>query len=62
MPAGAATKRALDTLDKSGGLVWFKTSGGANWVVVKDGYKALKTALRPGDGGKVNLSLTGDMA
>ncbi len=61
MPSGAATKRAIDSLDKSGGLVWFTTKDKAKWVVIKDGYKALKTALRPGDGGKVNLSLTGDM-
>lgn len=61
MPSGATTQLALKTLDNSDGLIWFTAKSGNKWIVVKDGYKALKQARRPQDGGTVNLTNDGQM-
>lgn len=61
MPSGAITKRALSALDKAGDIIWFTTKTGAEWVLIKGGYKRLKAVKRPSHGGTVNLTDTGKM-
>lgn len=61
MPSGATTRIALKALDNSYGLIWFTAKSGNKWIVIKDGYKALKEARRPQDCGTVNLTNEGQM-
>lgn len=63
LPAGATTKRALAILVKDGRASYFTTRAGSLWVVIKDGYKALKEAefAKAGGAGGVTLQRTGRM-
>lgn len=61
MPAGAATKRAINSLKNDGFLSFFTTSKGSTWIVIEGGYARYKKARFPQDSGDVNLTGTGQM-
>jgi hypothetical protein len=60
MPRAAVNNRTYATLRQANKLDYFKRDG-MLFVAVKGGYKDYKAAKRPGDGGKVNLTDTGQM-